>query len=208
VPLTEQEIRNATNRGEFNNLLNALAHNELFLRLLGRTEPDRRLAHHELVLRYFALEGSIENFRPPLKSLLTNFMATNRHLSPQRVEEFRRKFVSALEANAAIFGDRAFRRYKQQDGNGFYESGVSRAVYDLQMIGFTGIPADNLTARSADIEAAFRRLSLEDETFAEALSRATDHRSRFYLRIRRWAAVLTGLGLNPPFARRLPPAES
>ena len=39
-------------------------------------------------------------------------------------------------------------------------SGVSRAVYDLQMIGFAAVPLEVLRSRRAEIEAAFRRLSL------------------------------------------------
>ena len=208
VPLTEQEIRNATNRGEFNSLLDELAHNEFFLRLLRRVEPDKRLAHHELVLRYFALDASLENFRPPLKSLLTKYMAANRHLQPRHVDLFRNKFIGALESAAVVFGENSFRRYRRDDSTDRYESGVSRAVYDLQMIGFAAVPLEVLRSRRAEIEAAFRRLSLEDPSFAEALSRATDHRSRFYLRMRRWAAELSALGMDVPFARRLPLPES
>jgi hypothetical protein len=61
-PLTEQEIRNATLRGEFNDMLDALAHSDAFRNALNVREPDVRLRHHELILRYFAIHEALNDY--------------------------------------------------------------------------------------------------------------------------------------------------
>jgi predicted nuclease with TOPRIM domain len=206
VPLTEQEIRNAIYRGSFNRLLDVLAHKTALLEILKRKEPDNRLRHHELVLRYFALRDALPDFRPPLKRLLNSFMERKRDLAVDESQELERRYDVAIERVKTVFGRDAFRRYvRLEDGSEFYEAVVSRAVYDLQMIGLGETPREDLQRRKDEIREAFQKLSVENDDFIDLLSRATDHRSRFYQRMRLWAQALSGLDINIPFAARIPP---
>lgn len=210
VSLTEQEIRNATLRGTFNDLLNTLVTDTELLRVLGLKKPDDRLRHHELVLRFFALSRQMEDFRPPLKAALTAHMKAHRNPPLKDLQVDRKRFREALEKAILVFGERPFRRYragsskKKVKTKPAYERGVSKAVFDLQMMGFEGISIESLAQKKDAIEAAFRNLSTKNEDFAEALTRATDHRSRFYLRMRLWGVELRKLGLKPSFLARLP----
>lgn len=209
VPLTEQEIRNAVYRGPFNELLDHVAKNELFLRLLHRPAPDNRLRHHEVVLRFFALDNVLENFRPPLKKVLNTYMDNARRLGSQDLTALGHRFRAALTAVQTVFGDNAFRKYtKPENGEAAYEAVVSKAVYDLQMIGLADVPLEELQGRRAEIEHAFQALSVENEDFIDLLSRATDHRSRFYERMRLWGEKLVQIGINPPFYVRMPERDS
>ncbi len=209
VPLTEQEIRNATLRGSFNNLLNSLAHSKEFLEVLGITKPDVRLRHHELILRFFAVNAVLEDYRPPLKMILTNYMKQHREPSADEIAGLRKMFLDSLSRAALVFRNTAFRRLRDfGEGKHGYEKGVSRAVFELQMITFQDVATAQLKAAAPQIEKAFQDLSLNNQPFADALARATDHRSRFYLRMRTWAAALQAVGLQPPFAKRLPPENS
>lgn len=209
VPLTEQEIRNAIHRGSFNRLLDQLAHRTELLQLLRRREPDNRLRHHELVLRYFALHEALPDFRPPLKRLLDSFMGRNRNPSEEELGGLERRYAEAVRCVRSVFGEDAFRRYHRlEDGSEVYERVVSRAVYDLQMIGLGDIDRDELERRSDAIRGAFQSLSVENAEFIDLLSRATDHRSRFYQRMRLWAQALASLGMDVPFAGRLPSSEA
>jgi hypothetical protein len=74
VPLLDQEIRNATLSGSFNVLLDELARSERFRNAMRIDAPDPRLRHHELVLRYFAVDNALGDYKPPLKLILTNYM--------------------------------------------------------------------------------------------------------------------------------------
>jgi hypothetical protein len=208
IPLTDQEIRNATLSGSLNVLLNDIANSTPFLDGMRILAPDVRLRHHELVLRFFSIDSVLHDYRPPLKLILTNFMKTNRNARQTEVAELDTRFMNALTACRTVFGDNIFRRYrvKEDDSEG-YERVVSKALFDLQMITLNGIPLPDLERRRGAIEDAFKSLVRTDRQFAEALSRATDHRSRFYLRVRRWIAVLDGVGLHSPAADRLPTEE-
>jgi hypothetical protein len=64
------------------------------------------------------------------------------------------------------------------------------------MLSLSFFTETEVLSKSAAIAAAFRALSLTNQTFAESLSRATDHRSRFYHRLRLWNAELVKLGLD------------
>jgi uncharacterized protein DUF262 len=208
VPLTSQEIRNAIYRGTLNQLLDHLVRDQTFLDVLGRAEPDKRLRHHELVLRFFAVDAALENFRPPLKKLLNTYMDDHRNPTELEQQALTRRFARAVGAANTVFQPNTFRRFRRSaQGEEGYETVVSRAVFDLQMVSLYEFEPAVLVERRLDIVSAFERLSTENQEFIEALSRATDHRSRFYLRMRLWGDALRGLGLEPPFAQRLPPTD-
>ncbi len=167
--------------------------------------PDPRLRHHELVLRYFAVDNALGDYKPPLKLILTNYMRANRNAQPAAIAALKGKFEASLNASLAVFGENVFRRFRiQEPAGGDYERGVSKALFDLQMISLGAIPLQQLEEHRDAINGAFQQLVRADHEFSEALSRATDHRSRFYLRLRRWTGVLQTLGLHSPAADRLP----
>lgn len=206
LPLTEQEIRNAIHRGSLNRLLDELAYNKSFLGILRRDEPDKRLRHHELILRFFALQDGLGDFKPPLKRLLNDYMEGQRHASEDQINGLRRQFEDALSNTVAIFHGNAFRRFSQgENGDTSYEAVISKAVFDLQMIGIGDLREQEIHQQGDAIRQAFEALSLEDENFQDFLSRATDHRKRFYGRMKLWADKLDDLGLRAPFAERIPP---
>lgn len=204
VPLVDQEIRNATLGGSFNDLINEIANDTQFLNTMRVAKPDERLKHHELILRFFAIDKNLSNYKPPLKILLTKYMQEVRKSSPQEITILKEKFMSALNRSLEVFGPNAFRKYSIDTGS--YQSPVSRALFDLQMISLGDIPYAIVAENKDAIETAFKELST-DTQFAESLARATDHRSRFYYRQRKWIDALVRLGLNPPAATRLPPED-
>jgi len=205
VPLIDQEIRNATLSGRLNDLLDELAKSPAFLACMRIAAPDVRLRHHELVLRFFAVDNVLNDYKPPLKLILTNYMRLFRNLPPTQIAGLRAKFSSGLAACSSVFGENAFRKYDVQTDR--YERSVSRALFDLQMITLGDIDRVGLMERRGDVQLAFQSLFRNDREFSEALSRATDHRSRFYLRLRRWTGALEALGLHSPAIDRIPAQE-
>ena len=194
-PLTEQEIRNATLRGSFNSMLNKIANSSAFLSAMAIKKPDERLRHHELVLRFFAVRASVSDYKPPLKMILSEFMRIHRAEDEVGIKEFEKVFVDTQKKVELVFGTDAFRRYREKEGIAGFEKSVSKAVFELQMISFSFLQEMTLQSQAGPIAAAFKSLSLADQTFAESLSRATDHRRRFYQRLRIWNSELVKLGL-------------
>jgi len=194
-PLTEQEIRNATLRGEFNKLLNQIANSPDFLVSMHVKKPDPRLRHHELVLRFFAVRAALKDYRPPLKMILSEYMRENREPGAEAIQRLKNLFFKALENSRIVFGDDLFRRYREKDGQLGFETAVSKSVFELQMLSLSFLETTDVTPRAADIKSAFMNLSTTVSEFSESLSRATDHRKRFYNRVDLWGARLQALGL-------------
>jgi hypothetical protein len=207
VPLTEQEIRNATLRGSFNVMLNKIAESQAFLSAMALKKPDARLRHHELILRFLAVRASIEDYKPPLKMILSEFMRTHRTDNEIAIKDFELLFANALRNVVSVFGIESFKRYREKDGVADFENSVSKAVFELEMLSLSFLTEKEVLSKSSAIVAAFQALSLADQSFAESLSRATDHRSRFYHRLRLWNAELVKLGLDSDLTAALAKVE-
>jgi hypothetical protein len=195
-PLTEQEIRNATLRGTFNVMLNSLATSPTFLSAMGVKKPDARLRHHELILRFFAVRSTAGNYKPPLKMILSEYMRLHRNEDQNGIKAMAALFNQAQANTATVFGPDLFRRYRVKDGVAGFENSVSKAVFELEMISLSYIDHAALVAKQAEVRHAFETLSLTNQNFAESLSRATDHRKRFYQRLKLWDWELVKMGLG------------
>jgi hypothetical protein len=207
VPLNDQELRNSIFRGSFNKTLHSLAQNKNWLELLDRVEPDKRLQHHEMILRFFAMLDSSEPYKPPLKAWLNDYMQAHRHASDEELARLQAKFLQAVQAVSTVFGPplRPFRRARSVDKTGItWDNTINRPVFELQMLGLMDVPRRELQAKKQRIAESFARLCVRNEAFSDALSRATADRSRTRLRMQVWSGALKELGITAPALERLP----
>ena len=205
VPLNDQELRNCVFRGSLNEFLNKLVYYQPWLELIGRSEPDNRMRHQELILRFFALKDTVSNYRPPLKGVLNNFMRDNREVTEARQQLMRKEFENTLTNVGIVFGQHPFRRINPSDSNqDNWDRNLNRAVFDIQMLGFVGISNSEVEERKEAILDRFRRLCLENNEFLDTVSLATADRTRFYTRLRIWGQNLVAEGLEPPYLDVLP----
>lgn len=195
-PLTEQEIRNATLRGSFNSMLNGIANSPAFLNAMDVKKPDERLRHHELILRFFAVRAAVPDYKPPLKMILSEFMRTHRSDNEATIKGFEKLFADTERKVKLVFGKDLFKRYREKEGVVGFETSISKAVFELQMISVSFLQEAAVQTQADPIATAFKSLSLANQAFAESLSRATDHRKRFYQRLKLWNAELVKLGLD------------
>jgi len=203
MPLNDQELRNCVFRGDLNDLLNEIVHSVAWLEFIRRAEPDDRMRHHELVLRFYALERALDNYRPPLKSVLNEYMKAHRKLTADERANHRAGFERAFANVQAVFGARSFRRHKPGDA---WDRNLNRAVFDIQMLSLVGREPQEVAERAGAILNRFKDLCLHNAGFADALSRATADRSRLYLRLRIWGRALEDEGIAPAYLNRLPNA--
>lgn len=200
VPLNDQELRNSIYRGPFNRMLHELASDAAWLRLLNRREADRRLQHHEMILRFFAMLDSGTPYKPPLKAWLNEYMRLHRSDSEKDLDRLRRSFHSAVAAVATVFGPprTPFRRARsiEPDGDIRWDNTINRPVFELQMLGLLDVAQDALHRDAGPITQAFARLCVESEEFSDALSRATADKTRVRLRMALWAESLAGIGIH------------
>lgn len=205
VPLTDQELRNCVYRGEFNEFLNGLSTDPSWLTLLRRREPDNRLRHHELILRFFAFNANFPEYRPPLKRFLNDFMRVHRHATVDARSQFHEDFHKSVSNVRYIFQQNAFRRLmKDKAGSLRWDNTLNRAIFDIQMVGLKDIDQKLLKGKSGDIIEMFARLCTEDATFTDAVTKATADRTKVLLRLRRFGEGLREIGIEPPWLETLP----
>lgn len=207
VSLNDQELRNSIYRGSFNRFLNELANDANWLQLLKRKEPDNRLQHHEMILRFLSMNEGAPTYRPPLKAWLSDFMASHRNDTSEDLRPMGETFRRAYQAVSIVFdrkGAMPFRRARSKTKAGIaWDNALNRPVFELQMLGLVEESPDVLAARADDIVGAFADLATDDD-FADALSRATADRSRTRLRFLRWGEALDSLGIANTLRARAP----
>ena len=201
VALTAQELRNSVYRGSFNDLLRTLAKSsELSSCLGGRS--DTRMAFEELVLRFFALNERLSDYRPSLKRFLNDYMRTYRHLDESGIDA-RQKLFSETAAKAhAVFNGNCFRRATGTATEWAWLPQVNSAVYDVIMLNFArlSMTPTQLGDAADDIVDALVLLMFKNDDFADAISLATGDRARLFRRVRLFAESLSALGLSSGLA--------
>jgi hypothetical protein len=196
VPLTAQELRNSVYRGNFNSALKQLASDERFRRCMGG-RTDTRMAFEELVLRFFALDERLEDYRPSLKRLLNVYMRDYKDLSTDALGVLSERFLTTADKAYAVYGENCFRRANPSDSGGSWLNTINSAVYDVVMLNLARVDAsvEQLAARRVDIIDETVNLMLSDEDFADAISLATGDRARLHRRVRLFSERLEILEL-------------
>lgn len=123
TPLQPQEIRVALFGGDFIGLIRDLNNNENWRSLYGRR--SLRLKDQELILRFFALYESAEQYRRPLKGFLTDYLAKNVDRSGETAQGLVEVFKTTVTAIIDGIGKSAFRP----------RGSLNAAVLDSVMVG-------------------------------------------------------------------------
>ena len=206
LPLNAQEVRHCVFRGGLNDLLHELATERSWLALLGRDNPDPRMNDCELILRFFAVRHALPSYAPPLKTLLNHYMKTNRYAEKNALDEMRSAFLTTVDAVSKSFAGHPFRRAQLiEQGIAEWDNSLNRAVYDVQMLVMEGVDPVWVVANTAEIEARFVALCVDDQHFSDCVSRATANKTRMDYRLAVWNEALRGLGAVLPFSGRIPP---
>lgn len=192
LALNAQEIRNALNQGPLNDLITSLEKEPAFLSCLGISRPRKRMVDRELVLRYLALRNDLASYRPPLVRFLNDFMAAHADPSDAWLREQARDFQNTVERVSDTLGRAAFR---VTDSAGTpTERSINKALYDAQMLTFAAADPDALKQRRAAVAANVAGLFGQD-SFEDAIRRATGDRSRTLSRLRAMADTVRNAGV-------------
>ncbi len=200
IVLRPQELRNSLYRGSFNDLLHELARVEAFRFCIGTKEPRKRMVDEELVLRFVALRGHLDTYRPPLKHFLNRFMASMKEVDDQpkldestpTLGEIHDVFSFTVERIAAALGKKAF-RLLDPDGNAV-DRAPNRAVFDAEMLAFSWISGELDEDQLLDLQSAVAEICQEPE-FQDASRLATGDRTRTVQRVGFMAEALRATGV-------------
>jgi Protein of unknown function DUF262 len=179
VPLSSQELRNCVYRGPLNDLLGELAEGEIWLSVLGRKSPDKRLRDEELILRFFAYHLlGLGSYRTPMKNWLNDAAIAGRKVKTGGIDKFRSKWVASLDGSLELFGaSEAFRRPGSR--------AINRALFDLVMATTSKVDPQTCAAKRTAFRSAYASL-LDDTEFQDLIGRAVDHTSRTNRRFEIW----------------------
>ena len=160
TPLSSQEIRSAIYGGPFNDLILDLNEFESWRTLFGNRSARKR--DEELILRFLALHLRFEQYQPPMKSFLNEYMSKNRNLKVHDEATIRGVFQDTTKVVLEKLGERAFKPRRA----------LNAAVQDSIMIGIAR------RCKKGPIRAAIREeyeSLMQNEEFRELVYSQTSH---------------------------------
>jgi len=104
-------------------------------------------------------------------------------------------FLDTIDKVNSVFDHNAFR---QIDEHGKFANQVNRAIFDVVMLTFAHIPKADLVANKSAIIDALKTLCVQNDSFQDAIGKATRDKARINTRVRLWQEKLVALGLNCP----------
>ncbi len=183
IRLNEQELRNCLYRGTLTSALREVRKNEIFLRVIGLSEPHRRFYDSELILRSLAMgeafdptTGTIPTYPNKMKSFLNDYMDKHRNDSEVDVTESMTRFLEVISTVEKVFGSPAFRRPLPDAGS--TDSRLNRALMDAIIATFWNISAESILLRAEEVKGLVFKLVSEDQSFADSLIYGTSDKKR------------------------------
>jgi hypothetical protein len=191
IRLAEQELRNCVYRGEFINMLKALRNNPKFLSCMGLKVPQKRFLDAELILRYFALAdafdfetGKVKGYFSKMKTFLNAYIGKYQSAPPEEITRFKKRFENTIDKVHFVFGERAFRRVVDTEGN--KDALLNRALMDVIMVSFDRFPLDGIQRNKNAILKLYAELPNSDRRFADSISYRTSDNKELEYRLSTW----------------------
>ena len=187
VPLNAQELRNSVSRGPLIDLLEVLASDSVWLKILNRKEPDRRMRGEELILRFFAFQVlGLNSYSTPHKHWLNKVADRGRIFDTDEIDRLASLWRETIRKCLVIFQSKeCFRRIPLRQRNV-----VNRALMDLIMHSLAGVPRRKIEQHAETFYERTEQL-LKDDEFDDLIRRSVDHKSRTLRRFELWSNHVT-----------------
>lgn len=198
VSLNDQELRNCTHRGSYNELLKGLACDSDFLYLLGLKSPDKRMRDVELVLRFAAFyHATYLNYKPPMRVFLNADMDKYKDIKATDEQDLRSAFKNAVAITKSLFDKHAFKRYRRgEDGkpDGYWEPNKFNAsLFDIIMVLAAKVDKNRVYSRLDSIREALISLMTDDQEFIDSIEISTSGVQGVRKRFDIWRRTLEGI---------------
>lgn len=156
TPLKPQEIRNCVFKGAFSQMLKDANRDKNWRKILGKKNFDKHQKDIEIILRLFALAGTVENYEKPMKEYLNKAMKKHGDGKSKKVERFFAQFPKVTAMVAERLGEKPFHL------RGPLNSSALDAVMVVLIESFSEVKSDELRERFAELRATeeFRDLTL------------------------------------------------
>lgn len=205
VSLSPQELRQALFPGQFTRWIDERSAKSTPIQGARRLKrEDFRMRDAEMLLRYVALEDSLETYGGNLRSFLDDACATGNKKWPTRADHYAAladRCEQSIGSVFEVFGENSFLRF---DGERYVRR-FNIAVFDAMTVVFSDPAVAAIhPLPAAELQAAYERLSIENETFHRSLISTTKTTSATLGRIL-WLAEAVGavLGVKPAVIDRI-----
>ena len=185
VKLEAQELRNATCRGPFKDMVKSLAKNATFAEL-ANLDPDstriKKMEDEELVLRFFAISHNdgYKEYKGQFKKFLTRKMVEFNKLEAPELREMKENFLRTMKLTKESFGTKPFAKWKNPEGQGFaIMSSFNAAVFDAVAYAFSKPQLNAIPTYEKFMEL------FSDPGFFEAVEGSVNDVSKVNVRIRK-----------------------
>lgn len=192
TPLSTHELRRSLIPGGFMKYLDERSAASASLkRILGISEPDRRLRDSELLLRAIAFSMFLSRYRGNLKVFLDSAARRLNNSWTSKTQSEVAGVVNdieeAIDATYEIFGDAAFQRYE----NGKPLGRFNRAIFDIFVVSLARAPTRAALIESRARIADLLPLLLEtNKDFNAWTQSTTKSQSAVFGRIQIWSAAV------------------
>lgn len=174
VKLEAQELRNATCRGPFKELIKKLSKNQDFVeiaKLSPQSARVKKMEDEELVLRYFAItyDKGYLDYKGKFKKFLTQKMEHFNKLDEDSLLKMKKNFQMTMEKIREVFGHEPFAKYRYENGDYKKMSSFNAAVFDAIVYPFSKIGG---TCSSSYLQ--FKELFRDPDFFASVEGSVND----------------------------------
>lgn len=187
VKLEPQELRNATCRGPFKELIKVVSKNENFVKTTNLSDSKlKKMEDEELVLRFFALsyKNGYLQYKGSFKNFLTNKMTEFNTLSTEELEDMKNNFIQTFRLISNADTDIPFAKYRNEDNQLKKMSNFNVAVYDSLVV------AVSKTQENVVKITEFKELFHDDDYF-RAVEGSTNDASKVQKRIEKAIEALS-----------------
>lgn len=193
VKLEPQELRNATCRGEFKDLIKELSKNEKFRKISQLVEDSprvKKMEDQELVLRFFALAHNIgyKKYVGGVKIFLTEQMKKFNTFESKEIEKLKINFIKTIDLIYDRFGETPFAKYRSINETSYQlMSKFNVSVFDAVVVPFYNLVVEdkNTNINYNDFQALFH-----DEEFFSAVEGSTNDVKKLNRRINKGLEVI------------------
>jgi len=191
VPLSPQELRQALHPGPFADFLDEFSLDcQPLQAALHISQPDFRMRDVEVLLRFYAFDYFLPDYRGNLKTFMDATLEDLNSRWPEEEARIRGRAdacVSGINTTIGIFGDAAFATFS----GGKFERRFNRAVFDVQMMYFKHEEVAKAALAQVDaVRSAFAELCTADDAFLRSLQTTTKSVEATGIRLERWGREL------------------
>ena len=194
-PLSAQEIRHALNQGPVTAYLEKLAKSTPFLHATNNGISSKRMDDRECVLRFLAFTlTSPEDYRSDnLDQYLHSIMSQFNKFDRQELDDYEKRFTSAMWLASKIFERHAFRKCYNKDKA---RHPINKALFEVVSVAFGKLNEEEasriLSQKDAVLDGTIQLFN-EDKEFETAISQGTGSIKRVIYRFCRFENMIRTL---------------